>query len=70
MNLVGDCKHLGISKSSTIWCVQQVTQAILARKDDFIQFPNTAETIQVMKQDFMTYNGLPYVIIIIIIIIY
>ena len=37
-------------------------QAILARKDDFVPFPNTAETIQVMKQDFMTYSRLPNVI--------
>ena len=62
MNLVGECKHLGISKSSTIWCMQQVTQAILLRKDEFIQFPNTAQAIQIMKQDFMTYSGLPNVI--------
>ena len=62
MNLVGECKHLGISKSSTIRCVQQVTQVILLRKDKFIQFPNTPQAIQIMKQDFMTYSGLPNVI--------
>ena len=62
MNLVGECKHIGILKSSTIRCIQQVTQVILLRKDEFIQFPNTAQVIQIMKQDFMTYSGLPNVI--------
>lgn len=62
MKVLGDVKHIKISKSSTVRCVQNVTQAILHRKDQFIKFPNCDASIQLMKKDFMEYTGLPNVI--------
>ena len=62
MKVLGNVKHIKISKSSTVWCVQNMTQVILKRKDQFIKFPNCEASIQLMKKDFMEYTGLPSII--------
>ena len=62
MKVLGDVKHIKISKSSSVWCVQNVMQAIFQRKDQFIKFPNCDASIQLMQKDFMEYTGLPNII--------
>ena len=59
---VADKKHLSVSRSSVCRCIQHVTVALVAKKNDFIQFPNTKKAQEDVHKDFMVYCSIPSVI--------
>ena len=59
---VADNKHLNVSQSSVCRCIQWVTDALVAKKNNFIQFPNTKKAQEDVHDDFMVYCGIPSVI--------